>query len=156
MSKYGEDEEINGNDGLTQCVMYQGRPWSCGTNTNPLMGAQSTFQMGDPAIFMSFEIGNFLGELQSPDPDVTSTSAKIVHEQAGDRVIACLSASVTRSNGYPSERLHVCLTPSGVPLTFSESGVDTAVTETDITATALSATVVAEDFRPPVPSAPGD
>jgi hypothetical protein len=151
----GAAEEIMAN-GLTSCVRFQGRSWACYTIATPMMGAEADFQLNNPPLFIELQVGNFLGVLQSANTlGLTAESAKVVEGRVGGRDASCLSASVkqteaTQPAGNRVERLQVCLTSSGVPLSFSQSGVDIGET-TEITLKTLSSTVVPKDFVPASP-----
>jgi hypothetical protein len=159
-SAYGDDELILTNS-LTSCFRPQGGSWTCSTTAQPLMGAQAGFQMNDPPIFIELQVGNFPGVLQSGNfLGVTAEAASVVDERVGGRLATCLSASAKQPKEiqpptYQIEKLHVCLTSSGVPISFSQSGIDTGGTDTDITLEALSSTVMPKDFVPPSRPSPG-
>jgi hypothetical protein len=157
VSIYGDDEEISTHSGLTSCSRFQAKSWTCYVVATPGMGEFSEFQQHDPPIFISLQVGNFLAILQNQP--ITPGAAKVVDGRVGGRVATCLSASTTQPNpshyqSYQVETLHVCLTLSGIPLSFSQSGVETGV-DTNFTLTALSQTVVPGDFVPPSHPQPG-
>jgi len=148
-SIYGDAEEISGTNGLTTCVRFRPKPGTCSTNAIPLMGATSEFQLDYPPIFMNLEVSNFLAMINTSTlSNVTAQKAEVAHVLVGNRFATCLSASATNPEVRQPAVLHVCLTKYGVPLSFSQSGVDTA-TETTLILTSLSSTVVANDFIPP-------
>jgi hypothetical protein len=73
----------------------------------------------------------------------------------GLRTVERLAGVDAEPQAPGSQKLNVCVTPSGVPMSFSLSGIYTDLTGTNIVVTALSSTTVQKDFVPPSPPSAG-
>jgi hypothetical protein len=158
ISPTGRDEEIMAK-GLTLCVRYFGKQWTCTTIATPLMGAYGNFQMDYPPLAISLQVSNFLGFIQGLDPMVNAHSVDIVREKIDHQLATCLVATATGVTSTQSgkgqvARLDVCLSRSGLPLSFSQDGVYAGM-NTRVLGIAISSTVTAADFESPVPATPG-